>query len=101
MNAMWLVLAIAALALVYVMLPVAGQVYFRLRGKRIIICPEACKNAEIHADAGRAALTAAFSRPQVRVKSCSLWPVRMGCGETCVAQIEEQSALRTVHASPR
>jgi hypothetical protein len=98
---MWLVLSIAALAVVYVWFPVAADVYYRLRGRRILICPEACTNAEIHADAGRAALTAAFSRPQVRVKSCSLWPVRLGCGETCAVQIEEQSGLRTAHASPR
>ncbi len=101
MNAMWLVLAIAALAVVYVMLPVAADVYARLRGKRIIICPEACRNAEIHADAGRAAFTAAFTRPYVRIKSCSLWPVRLGCGESCLAQIEEQSAVRPAEAAPR
>jgi hypothetical protein len=100
MNAVWLVLAIAALAAVYVWFPVAADVYYRLRGKRILICPEARKNAEVRADAGQAALTAAFSRPRVRVKSCSLWPARLGCGESCLAQIEEQS-VRPAEATHR
>lgn len=81
----WIVLAaIAALAVVYVLVPVVGAVFVRFRATRALACPEAGTRAEVAADAGWAAFTAAFRQPILRVKSCSLWPGRSGCGQGCL-----------------
>ncbi len=85
MTAPWILLAaIAALAVVYVLLPVIGAVFARFRAPRALACPEAGTRAEVAADAGWAAFTAAFTRPVLRIKRCSLWPGRSGCAQKCL-----------------
>lgn len=91
MNAPWILLAaIVAVALVYVLLPVVGEVFLRFRAKRQLRCPETGTNAEVGVDARRAAFTAAIRQPLLRVKSCSLWPERLGCGQHCLGHPEEE-----------
>jgi len=98
MTAPWiLIAALAAVGLVYVLLPVGLEVFFRFRAARRLRCPETGADAEVGVDAGRAAFTALLGRPHLRIERCSLWPERMGCGQACLSHFEEKppDALHT------
>lgn len=82
--------AIVALAIVYVLLPVTVEAFLRFRARRQLTCPETGMNAEVGVDARLAGFTAAFRHPVLRIKSCSLWPKRAGCGQACLGQLEER-----------
>ena len=85
----WLLIAAsAAIALLYVVLPVALSAYAWCRPARRVRCPEIGRDAAIAVDAGHAALTAAFTRPRLRVARCSRWPELAGCGQECLAAVE-------------
>lgn len=90
----WLVIAgIVALALGYVLVPVMSDTFARFRRARHISCPEMDMGAEIRLDAPRAALTAAVRhRPQVRIRSCSLWAWRTACRQACLRCVDLESA---------
>jgi hypothetical protein len=77
-------LAIAMLAMVYVVVPVVGDVFARYRRRRTLRCPETGTDASVQIDARHAALTAIPGPPELRVEDCSLWPERKGCQERCV-----------------
>jgi hypothetical protein len=80
----WAVLAgLAAVAFVFVLAPVAGSVYVHFRAPRWIRCPETHLPAAVAVDAGHAAWTAALSRPLLRIRGCTLWPLRAGCAQRC------------------
>jgi hypothetical protein len=80
-------IAIAALALVYVVAPIVGGVFFRFRRRRMLRCPATGLTAEVTIDAGHAALTAVPGPPRVRVAECSLWPEREDCEQRCLAAV--------------
>ncbi len=62
-----------------------GKVYRRSHGAREIACPEANHFATIELDARHAvAMHALGEEADRRVKSCSLWPARQGCAQSCV-----------------
>jgi hypothetical protein len=62
-------------------------VYRRNRGKRIITCPESKVHEEVEVDSRHAFVTALRGREELRLKSCSRWPEREGCGQECLAEI--------------
>jgi len=62
--------------------------YFKLRGKRLVTCPETQKPAAVDLDAIHLARDAAFGTPHLRLSECSRWPERKGCGQECLKQIE-------------
>jgi hypothetical protein len=61
-----------------------AKVYRRSHGVREITCPEANHFATIELDARHAVARHALGETDRRVKSCSLWPERQGCGQACV-----------------
>jgi hypothetical protein len=63
--------------------------YQRFRGPRVVTCPETGTTVAVEVNAGKAAFTAAFDEPELRLSSCSRWPERHDCGQECVKQIEE------------
>ena len=75
-------LGVAALAFVM-------RRYVRLRGTRVVSCPETNDAVAVEIDAGRAALTGAFGKAQFDLTGCTRWPERRDCGRECLAQIEE------------
>ena len=86
MNHPWIVvLAIFALALLYVLTPLVADTFRRFRSPRLLSCPETGGKAEVGIDASRAAVTSAFGRPLLRVKSCSLWPEKGRCRQDCLS----------------
>jgi len=89
MGAPWSadVLTIAAMSALYIVLvllpPVVGT-FDHYRRRRTVFCPDVQHDAELQIDARHAALTAVPGPPALRVRSCSLWPERAGCGRDCV-----------------
>lgn len=79
-------LLLAAVLAVY--LGIAIRTAYKLRGKRVVICPETRKPAGVHVDLGHAATTAVWERADIRLNACSRWPERADCDQPCVAQIE-------------
>ena len=85
MNHPWIVVvAILAVALLYVLTPLVADTFRRFRSPRLLSCPETGGRANVGVDASRAALTSAFGRPLLRVKSCSLWPEKEQCKQDCL-----------------
>jgi hypothetical protein len=82
---MFIVLLIGVMLLVYAGL--AAVAYYRMRGKRVIVCPETQQPAAVTVDAGHAALSALRETPEIRLATCSRWPERQGCNQACAAQI--------------
>lgn len=59
--------------------------YLRLRGKRLVICPETQAAVGVELAAGELAVA---QSSRLRLRECSRWPERAGCGQECLAQIE-------------
>ena len=80
-------LALAAGFLVY-RLGIAAREYRKFRGERIITCPENHQPAAVAVAAGKAARRAFTGTHELRLKECSRWPEREGCGQDCLSEIE-------------
>jgi len=85
-NALMLIAGIVLFGLLFVVVPVVLDVYRRFHHCKVITCPETRAPAEVTPQSRLAALGAAFGKPWLRVRSCSLWPQRMGCDEKCVKE---------------
>lgn len=81
-----IILFIGLVVTAYVVIAVAA--YIRMRGTRIVICPETERPAAVTVDAGHAALSAMREHADVKLASCSRWPERQNCAQPCAAQIE-------------
>jgi hypothetical protein len=93
------VVAILGVGLLGLMFWRAGGAYLRFRGKRVVACPETRRPAGVEVAAGRAAWTAVFRAPALRLSDCSRWPERGPCGQACLTQIEaapEECLVRTI-----
>jgi hypothetical protein len=60
-----------------------GGAYRRAQGRRPVTCPETNQSAFIQLDARHAALMHALGEPMQKLRDCSLWPERAGCGRGC------------------
>jgi hypothetical protein len=96
-----LILAIAALGLLYVVVPVVAGAYRRFRGKKLPTCPATHAIAAVELDARHAALTAALGAADLRVKTCSRWPEHRKCGQECVRELEGDPLVTSVPLAPR
>jgi hypothetical protein len=85
-----IIIALLALALaLFVFRAIPGiEAYLRLRGKRLVTCPETQKPAAVEVAAGEAAVGAFLTEPTLHLRECSRWPEREGCGQDCLQQIE-------------
>lgn len=79
-----LLAAIAALGLVYVIVPLVLETFTRFRKPRMVNCPEDGRLSTIQIDAKSAAMTAVTGHSKLLVKGCSLWPQRSGCAKNCL-----------------
>ena len=87
MNTPWITtVAIISLGGLFVLLPLVVHTFQRYRHKKVVHCPETGGLAEVDINATRAAISSLFSKPLLRVKNCTLWPKRKGCGEGCLRQ---------------
>ncbi len=81
------VIPIAAVGALYVVLPVVADAYSRFRGSRMVTCPDTQAPADVAIDAGHAAATSAFGKPDLRIKQCSRWPEHEQCGQECLSEV--------------
>ncbi len=82
------IVAVVALGLVFVVLPLVVYTFSYYRPSRTAECPETGEKVRLDIDAGRAAWTTALGRPSLRVRWCTLWPGRKGCAQECTASPE-------------
>lgn len=83
------VVAVAALWLaVFLVVPAVGA-WRRWRGTRIVTCPENKQPAAVDMDLRYAIVGSIAGRPELRLRDCSRWPERSGCGQVCLTQVEE------------
>jgi len=68
------------------------RVYYRFRGTRLVTCPEIHKPAMVRVAARSVAMQTILDQPCLRVAECSRWPMREGCGQDCLTQIEPRSS---------
>jgi hypothetical protein len=87
----FILLLLAAVVVVYVAL--ATRTYLRMRGTRVVECPETRQPAAVTVDAGHAAVSSFWDKPDIQLKTCSRWPERHDCNQACVRQIAEQPQL--------
>jgi hypothetical protein len=65
------------------------RVYFRFRGTRVVTCPETHQAAVVEVAARSMGMQAILDKdPCLRLRECSRWPMRGGCGQDCLRQIE-------------
>lgn len=86
MTAQLFVLLLLGIVLV-VYAGIALNAWWKMRGTRVIICPETRKPAAVEVDGAHAALSAMWENADVRLQECSRWPERRQCDQGCVAQI--------------
>lgn len=63
--------------------------WLRMRGLRVVTCPETGRKAGVMLDARRAALTGALSGPEMRLASCTRWPEKRACGQECLSEVAQ------------
>jgi hypothetical protein len=88
LTVLWVVLALAVVVALGFIAHRFARTYLRVRGQRVITCPENDEFAAVEVDARRAARTALLGQQQLHLRECSRWPERQGCGQECLAQIE-------------
>ena len=64
------------------------RVYFKFRGTRLVTCPETHEAAVVEVAARSMGMQAILDEPCLRLRECSRWPMRRGCGQDCLRQIE-------------
>jgi hypothetical protein len=64
-----------------------GKVHSRTRGRRLVICPETNRAANIELDARYAVAMHVVGNPIQKVQYCSRWPEHQSCGRECLAQV--------------
>jgi hypothetical protein len=64
------------------------RVYFRFRGTRLVTCSETHQDAVVEVAARSMGMQAILDEPCLRISKCSRWPMRVGCGQDCLTQIE-------------
>ena len=64
-----------------------GVEFFRFRERRKLLCPDTGDFALVRIGAMHAAVSSLLDDPQLRVRDCSLWPERKGCGQRCLLRI--------------
>jgi len=81
-----LILAVAVFA--FVEIRRAVHTYLKFRGKMVVSCPETHQPAAVRVAARDAAFRATLGNDQIKLRACSRWPEKEGCGQECLRQIE-------------
>jgi len=77
------------------------RVYFKFRGTRLVTCPETHKPAVVEVAARSMAMQAILDEPCLRVSECSRWPMRKGCGQDCLRELEARPSELRISAAWR
>jgi nucleotide-binding universal stress UspA family protein len=99
MNPWLVLLALLALALAFVCVPLALTTYTQWRRPWRLTCPRAGSVAQIQVGATRAAVGEVFGRPP-EIDRCSLWPALAGCRQECLDGPAARQQMRHGEAPP-
>jgi hypothetical protein len=88
-------LLIGTVLVVY--LGIGLAIWIRLRGTRLVTCPETQTDAAVGVDVAQAIVATIRDNSDLRVAGCSRWPQRHDCDQACVPQIAERGG----EAKPR
>ena len=77
------IVAILAIGLVYVVVPLAIEAHRNWVAPRQVTCPQKQLAAEVTVKPWRAAFTSLARKPWLEVKACTFWPECRGCDESC------------------
>lgn len=91
MNAIYVTLVVLAVAAVAAALTPLVRAWLRSRGERLVMCPDNHSPAVVALDAVDAAFNSVLGTHELHLKSCTRWPAKAGCAQTCLAQIESTS----------
>ena len=81
--------ALAGLALLFVLIPVALGVFFQYQRPRVLRCPVTERDATVQINARLAALGALAGVRCLGLRDCSLWRVDSpGCYHECFANVD-------------
>jgi len=83
-----LVVTLVLLTVVTVYLAIAWRTWARIRGTRVVTCPDTKRSVAVKVDAGHAITAAMWEKPDLRLTSCTRWPEGHDCDQWCVKQIE-------------
>lgn len=78
-----------------------GRTLAALRGTRLVTCPDDGRTVAVDLDLKYSTVHSALGRPQFRLKDCSRWPEKAGCGQMCLGDLEaapHDCLVRTVVA---
>ncbi|HZD40874.1 MAG TPA: hypothetical protein VE131_09150 [Terriglobales bacterium] len=95
----WIVSAVVVLSIVFAVLLNVARTYVKMRGRRLVTCPETREPAGVELDAAHAALGKLTGGSVLRLKACNRWPERQGCGQECLTEVEaapEGCLVRTI-----
>jgi hypothetical protein len=83
-----LIIALFVAAVLVVYLAIAIRTWLRVRGARLVVCPETQQPVAVRVDVGHAITSAIREKTDLRLTSCSQWPDHQDCDQPCVRQIE-------------
>lgn len=62
--------------------------FSKVRGSKVVTCPETGKPTIVEVDAVHATLTSAFGHPDIRLQECARWPIKRDCGQECLLDLD-------------
>lgn len=89
MTLAYIIVAALAVAAVYFGIRFFVRASRRFGGSRVIVCPETGEQAMVEVDTRRAALTSLVGQTDIRLESCWRWPLKEGCGQECLLQLDD------------
>ncbi len=89
MNPWLIVLLVLVGAVLVYAVARALLIYSRLRGDRLVVCPETKDYAVVEVDAAAAARKSFENKAWLHLRDCSRWDERGKCAEPCMKQITE------------
>lgn len=66
-----------------------ARTYAKVRGQRVVTCPETQAPAGVAVNAKAAALAALAGKHRLELDACTRWPEKAGCGQECLREIEK------------
>jgi hypothetical protein len=79
---------IAVVSAVVAIVALVARAVLRLRGTRLVTCPETGRPAAVEVDVRYALVTSLVGISDFRLADCSRWPERAHCGQMCLSELE-------------
>jgi uncharacterized protein YbaR (Trm112 family) len=87
MSTVFLIVGVVFVLSLIPLVLLGARSYLKYRGTRVVTCPETKGPAAVKLDIAHATKTGASGEIELRVRSCSRWPERQGCGQPCLEEL--------------